>query len=87
MEEFSIEQRGRIIKNVDEQNDDIFLLTKEQLKKYGNVPLNTHGDWWLRDKTDAGMMFVYGEDETVNETGESVVRVMGVRPCVWISLK
>lgn len=87
MEEFSTEQRGRIIKNDDEQNDDIFLLTKEQLKKYGNVPLNTHGDWWLRDKTDAGMMFVYGEDETVNETGESVVRVMGVRPCVWISLK
>ena len=30
---------------------------------------------------------VVNEAGEVNETGESVVRALGVRPCVWISLK
>ena len=44
-------------------------------------------DWWLRTKTPAGMKYVYAGSEDINHTGESVVRALGVRPCVWISLK
>lgn len=85
--EFSDEQLSRILKNDDEINDGIFLLTEEQYNEYSkNISLNTNQDWWLRTKTDAGMMYVHGENSEVNTYGESVVRNMGVRPCVWISL-
>ncbi len=40
----------------------------------------------IRTKTPAGMMFV-NKDGEINENGESVVRAMGVRPCVWINLR
>lgn len=87
LEEFSDEQRNRILRTEDGINDDIFLLTEEQYNLYSeNLNLTTYHDWWLRTKTDAGMMFVYGENGEVNTTGESVVRNLGVRPCVWISL-
>ena len=87
LEEFSDDQRSRIIKSDEGLNDEIFLLTEEQYNEYSkNLSLNTYHDWWLRTKTDAGMMYVYGENSEVNTYGESVVRNMGVRPCVWISL-
>lgn len=85
--EFSDEQISRILRTEDGINDEIFLLTEEQYNEYAkNISLNTYHDWWLRTKTDAGMMYVYGENSEVNTYGESVVRNMGVRPCVWISL-
>lgn len=88
LKEFSDDQRNRIIKSDEGLNDNIFLLTEEQYNEYSkNLSLNTCYDWWLRTKTDAGMMYVYGETGEVNTTGESVVRNMGVRPCVWINLK
>ena len=87
LEEFSDDQRSRIIKSDEGLNDDIFLLTEEQYNEYSkNLSLNTYHDWWLRTKTDEGIMFVYGETGEVNTTGEGVVRNLGVRPCVWISL-
>ena len=87
LEEFSDDQRSRIIKSDEGLNDDMFLLTEDQYNEYSeNLSLNTYHDWWLRTKTDAGMMYVYGENSEVNTYGESVVRNMGVRPCVWISL-
>lgn len=86
--EFSEEQKSRILKTDDGLNDDIFILSEEDYKEYsGSISFNTISNWWLKTKTDAGMMFVYGENGEVNTTGESVVRAMGVRPCVWISLK
>ena len=86
--EFSDDQRGRILKSDEGMNDDIFLLTEEQYNEYSkNLDLTTYSDWWLRTKTDAGMMYVSGESGEVNTYGESVVRNMGVRPCVWISLR
>ncbi|MBO4897117.1 MAG: hypothetical protein J5590_02310 [Clostridia bacterium] len=88
LSEFSDDQRSRIIKSDDGLNDDIFLLTEEQYNEYSeNLDLTTYNDWWLRTKTDAGMMYVYGESGDVDTYGESVVRNMGVRPCVWISLR
>lgn len=86
--EFSEEQKSRILKSEDELNDDIFILSEEEYKGYAEtISFNTISDWWLRTKTDSGMMYVYGENSEVNTYGESVVRVMGVRPCVWINLK
>ena len=86
--EFSDEQKSRILKSEDELNDDIFILSEEEYKGYAEtISFNTISDWWLRTKTDSGMMYVYGENSEVNTYGESVVRVMGVRPCVWINLK
>ncbi|MGN1203215.1 MAG: DUF6273 domain-containing protein [Eubacterium sp.] len=87
LSEFSDEQISRILKT-DELNDNIFLLNEEEYRSYAeNISFKTQSDWWLRTKTAAGMMFVSGESGEVNTYGESVVRNMGVRPCVWISLK
>ena len=88
LSEFSDDQKSRILKSDEGMNDDIFLLTEDQYNEYSqNLNLATHNDWWLRTKTNAGMMYVYGESGEVNTYGESVVRNMGVRPCVWISLR
>ncbi len=86
IKEFSDGQKERILKQTEQSDDGIFILTKEEYEKYAKkLSLDTDSDWWLRTKTPAGMMFV-NEAGEVNETGESVVRAMGVRPCVWISL-
>lgn len=88
LEEFSEEQKSRILKSEDGLNDNIFILSEEEYQGYAEtISFNTISDWWLRTKTDAGMMYVYGESSEVNTYGESVVRAMGVRPCVWISLR
>lgn len=87
IKEFSEGQKERVLKNTENSDDGIFILNKEEYDEYSkDLSLNTDADWWLRTKTPAGMMFV-NEAGEVNETGESVVRAMGVRPCVWISLK
>ena len=87
VKEFSEGQKERILKQSENSDDEIFILNKEEYEKYSkNLSFNTDSDWWLRTKNHAGMMFVNKNGE-VNETGESVVRAIGVRPCVWISLK
>ena len=87
VKEFSEGQKERILKQTENSDDEIFILNKEEYEEYSkNLSLNTDSDWWLRTKTPAGMMFV-NEAGEVNETGESVVRALGVRPCVWIRLK
>lgn len=87
VKEFSEGQKERILKQTENSDDEIFILNNEEYEEYSkNLSFNTDSDWWLRTKTPAGMMFV-NEAGVVNETGESVVRAIGVRPCVWISLK
>ncbi len=87
LNEFSAEQKAQIVKSTPESSD-IFLLTEDEYNTYSRyTSFEANSDWWLRTKTDAGMMFVYGENGKLNTTGESVIRALGVRPCVWISLK
>lgn len=84
IKDFSDGQKERILKKSD---DEIFILNKEEYEEYSkSLSQSTDADWWLRTKTPAGMMFV-NKDGKINENGESVVRAMGVRPCVWISLR
>ena len=87
--EFSDEQKNQIIQMAVDglNNDDVFLLNAEDVAKYKGVNFKTSTDWWLRTKTDSGMMVVDGESGEINTTGESVVRAMGVRPCIWINIK
>ena len=88
LQNFSEEQRNRMLRETtNDINDEIFLLSQEEYNAYAvNISLETDSDWWLRTKTDSGMMYVYGETGDVNTIGEGVVRAMGIRPCVWISL-
>lgn len=88
LKDFSGEQRNRILVAAENNlNDNIFLLSLEDYDQYSYAGVyETISDWWLRTKTDAGMMFVYGENGEVNTYGESVIRAKGVRPCVWIDL-
>lgn len=87
--DFSSEQKSRIIPNDnDGLNDMIFILNESEYDQYNeNIDFAISDDWWLRTKTPAGMKYVYAGSEDINHTGESVVRALGVRPCVWISLK
>ncbi len=88
LKDFSDGQKERILDKTKNSDDGVFILSKEEYEEYSkNVSLNTDNDWWLRTKTPAGMMFVYGQSNEINESGESVIRAIGVRPCVWISLK
>ena len=89
LEEFSEEQIERILLNPENNlNDEIFILTAEEYIEYNkHVDFATTENWWLSTKTDSGMKFVYADNEEVDQTGESVIRAMGVRPCVWISLE
>ena len=85
--DFSTGQEERILKQTENSDDGIFILNKEEYDVYSkNLSLNIGTDWWLRTKTPAGMMFVTADGD-LNESGESVVRAMGVRPCVWINLR
>lgn len=87
MSEFSDKQKNRIVE-LEQTGDDIFLLDKELYNAYAKkMSLVTDSDWWLRDKTESGMMFVNGANGEVNTVGETVVRGMGVRPCVWVTLR
>jgi len=84
IKDFSDGQKERILKKT---TDEIFILSKEEYEEYSkSLSKSTDADWWLRTKTPAGMMFV-NKDGEINENGESVVRAMGVRPCVWINLR
>lgn len=85
IDDFSETQKNRIIKE-NELNDNIFIFSTDEYEEYKNViDFKTTTDWWLKTKTDAGMMYV-DKWGNVNNYGESVVRTMGVRPCVWINL-
>ena len=88
LQEFSAEQKADML--TDETNgldDKVFLLSEEEYTAYLDVDFTTTSDWWLRTKTDSGMMFVYGDSGEVNTTGDGVVRAKGIRPCIWISLR
>ena len=85
LQDFRSEQTTDIL--TDTLEDKVFLLSEEEYNAYPNVDFKTSGDWWLRTKTDSGMMFVYGESGKVNTTGDSVIRAKGIRPCIWISLR
>ncbi len=89
LNEFSDEQKNRILVSVSKDvNDKVFLLSQEEYEQYSSAAYTEQiSDWWLRTKTDAGMMFVNGENGELNTYGEGVVHAMGVRPCVWIALK
>lgn len=85
---FSAEQQADIL--IDKTNgleDKVFLLSEEEYNSYPNIDFKTTSDWWLRTKTDSGMMFVYGGSGEVNTTGDGVVRAKGIRPCIWINLR
>lgn len=87
IKDFSESQRERILKSPENSDDEIFILNKEEYKNYSkNLSFKTNSDWWLNTKTSDGMMCVYGQSGKINETGESVVKAIGVRPCVWINL-
>lgn len=89
IKEFSDSQKDRLLPTLSsELNDNVFLLSEEEYNEYSEI-LHSESDydWWLRTKTDSGMMYVYRKDGSINSTGEGVVHVMGVRPCVWVTLK
>lgn len=88
LKEFSKEQKERILSGVSsEVSDGIFLLSNDEYEQYSMAKNTSIEDWWLRTKTDAGMMFVDGKTGEVNTYGQGVVRALGVRPCVWVTLK
>lgn len=87
IEEFSRDQKKRMLKLEENLKDGIFLLSKSDYEEYKDtIDFKTTSDWWLKTKTPAGMMFVDGNTCEVNTYGESVVRAIGVRPCVWVDL-
>ena len=89
LNEFSDEQKNRLLVSVAKDiNDNVFLLSQEEFEQYSSAAATElTSDWWLRTKTDAGMMFVSGETGELNTYGNGVVHALGVRPCVWVTLR
>lgn len=85
LKEFSADQKKQILPR---NGDDLFLLSKDEYLLYLDAAAYTGGtDWWLCTKTNAGMMFVDGEIGEIDTYGQGVVHALGVRPCVWVTLK
>ncbi len=85
LKEFSNDQKKQILT---QNGDEIFLLSQDEYLLYADAAASAEdGDWWLNTKTAAGMMFVDGETGKVNTYGQGVVHALGVRPCVWVTLK
>lgn len=88
LDNFSKEEVDKIlIVNENNIDDKVFLLSEEEYNTYSNFDFTSESDWWLRTKTDSGMMFVYGDSGKINTVGEGVIKAKGVRPCIWINLK
>lgn len=89
LKEFSDEQKNRILVGAAENiGDKVFIISQEEYQKYSSAAFTGEtSDWWTRTKTDAGMMFVDGKTGEVNTYGQGVVHALGVRPCVWVTLR
>ena len=88
LKDFSTEQKERILESAaDDISDKVFLLSQEEYEQYSNVINKSDSNWWTRTKTNAGVMFYNAEKGELNIYGEGVVHSMGVRPCVWVTLK
>ena len=89
LKEFSKEQKGRILPSESLDIDDgIFLLSKDEYEQYSDVAKNTSiADWWTRTKTAGGMIYVNGQTGELETSGRGVIYALGVRPCVWVTLK
>ncbi len=89
LKEFSNDQENRILMGVSKEiHDHVFLISQEEYEQYSTAAFSESiSDWWTRTKTDAGMMFVSGETGELNTYGQGVVHALGVRPCVWVTLR
>ena len=43
--------------------------------------------WWIKENGDEETKAMYvTENGTLNETGDIVTKLHGVRPCIWLNL-
>ena len=82
---FDEKDRQRIIKDNGEK-DNVFLLIRPDIKKYKNLN-TTSMSWWIKENGDEETKAMYvTENGTLNETGDIVTKLHGVRPCIWLNL-
>lgn len=66
----------------------VFLLSTSEVQSIGRrTALQCGHNWWLRTEGTAAEAKYVNENGTVVNSGDSVVRANGVRPCIWISLE
>ncbi len=82
---FDSSEKSRIVKN-SELNDNVFLLSKEGVESYDELK-NASQSWWIRTQGEDSTKAMYvTENGSINEDGDIVTRLHGVRPCLWLSL-
>lgn len=82
---FDEKEKSKILKNT-EETDDIFLLSYENIKSYKKLK-NTNTSWWLETSGDETTKAMYAsENGTINTSGDTVTKLHGIRPSIWLTI-
>ncbi len=82
---FDENEKDRILKD-SEKEDAIFLLSSKEIKEYEKLK-NTNKAWWIAEKGENETKAMYVRTNgKVNEEGDLVTKLHGVRPCIWLDL-
>jgi len=82
---FDEKEKARLLKNTD-QTDNVFLLSNENIKSYRKLK-KASKTWWIDSKGDEKTKAMYVEENgAINESGDNVTKLHGVRPSIWLNL-
>lgn len=80
---FDENEKSKILKN---DNDNIFLLSNEDIKDYKKLK-NANSSWWISSNGDEKTKAMYvTANGTVSTNGDIVTKLHGVRPSIWLNL-
>ena len=80
---FDQEEKNKIIKK---GNDKVFLLTKDEFKKYKKIK-NISTAWWLASNGNENTKASFVDDKgKLNTKGDLVTKLHGIRPAFWLSI-
>lgn len=84
-EGFDEKEKARLLKNTT-QTDTIFLLSQENIKSYQKLR-KASKSWWVAGEENEKTKATYVEENgNINNEGDIVTKLHGVRPSIWLNL-
>lgn len=83
---FDEQEKSKLLKNTSEL-DTVFLLSNENVKSYPKLK-NSNKSWWIDTRGDEKTTAMYVEENgNINQNGDLVTKLHGVRPAIWLNLE
>ena len=83
---FDEQEKSKLLKNTSEL-DTVFLLSNENVKSYPKLK-NSNKSWWIDTRGDEKTTAMYVEENgNINQNGDLVTKLHGVRPSIWLNLE